>query len=581
MLEFIQLIKQRYQTVLAQLDKKSSRFNDYQQQLEQLLYAEAFLQKGRLIESRPKFPLQIAVIGPTQAGKSSIVNLLLKTSLAGVSPLAGYTVHPHAYCHDLQSAGLATGLQDYFGRFQCLEQAMLSHDRLDCFSLAEIGGRSPLLPACVCWDTPDFDSIDAADYREGVIRTIALADIVVLVVSKEKYADQSVWEVMKTIAGFQQPTLICVNKLSEGSETEILQSLQQKWRQHRQDPLPDMVPLMFHKLDGIPAWPASAGQALFKLAKKVAHAKQPQHSRQFLQHYWRHWLEPVYAEHHAQRSWQVLVDQCIAQGLANYKRDYLEHPHHYQTFQHAVLNMLNLLEIPGTARFIGKARRVMTWPVRTLFSLGRESVQDNPVHEVAVLQQIGEHVLILLADKLLEKNETESQPAVWWKEAAVMLRQHRSEILHAYSLAVADYHRHFQQDVEAAAHRLYHKLQEQPLILNSLRATRATTDAAALLLSIQAGGIGLHDLVLTPIMLTASSLLAESAIGSYMGRVEAELKQHQFATVKRLLFEQGLRGKLDSLPQHSTAANRFNISESQCQQAEQALKEKKHGLRLL
>ena len=104
MLEFIQLIKQRYQNALTQLEKKSPQYFDYQQCAEQLLYAEAFIRKGQLLAAMPHFPLQLAVIGPTQAGKSSIVNLLLNESLAGVSPLAGYTVHPHGFCHGLSSA---------------------------------------------------------------------------------------------------------------------------------------------------------------------------------------------------------------------------------------------------------------------------------------------------------------------------------------------------------------------------------------------------------------------------------------------------------------------------------------------
>ena len=81
--------------------------------------------------------------------------------------------------------------------------------------------------------------------------------------------------------------------------------------------------------------------------------------------------------------------------------------------------------------------------------------------------------------------------------------------------------------MEKTAQRLYHKLQEQPLVLNSLRATRVTTDAAAIALTLQMGGIGVHDLIFAPAMLTVTSLLAESAIGSYMHKVEHELKQHQ------------------------------------------------------
>lgn len=279
MLEFIQLIKQRYQTAVLQLDKNSPQFYLYQQRIEQLLYAEAFIRKGQLQTEQPHFPWQIAVIGPTQTGKSSVVNLLLNTRQAGVSPLAGYTVHPHGYCHALGIERL-NGLQHYFGRFQCLDEALLSSHRYDCYSLSNSQGVSNLLPACVCWDTPDFDSIDATDYREGVIRTIALADIIVLVVSKEKYADQSVWDVMQTIASFQQPTLICINKLSEGGEAEILQSFQEKWQRYRQDALPDIIPLYFQKQDATPVWPVNAGQvlnSLFKKVKKHKHAHYRQH----------------------------------------------------------------------------------------------------------------------------------------------------------------------------------------------------------------------------------------------------------------------------------------------------------------
>lgn len=580
MLEFIQLIKQRYQSVLQELDKKSPYYFDYQQRVEQLLYGEAFIRKGELITEYPNFPLQIAVIGPTQVGKSSIVNLLLGDASAGVSPLAGYTVHPHGYCLGVPVDD-CDGMQHYFGRFQCLNEHMLSRNRYDCYSLTESRAATRLLPECICWDTPDFDSIDAADYREGVIRTIALADVVVLVVSKEKYADQTVWEMMKTIATFQQPTLVCLNKLNEDHAAELCHSLQQKWLQYRPDPLPEIVPLLFQKSGFAPVWPAAFNHALLKLVKKVSHGKHYLYQQQWLNHYWPQWLEPVMAEHQAQQQWQTLVDQAIKEALKVYQRDYLEHPHHYETFQAALLNMLNLLEIPGIARAIGKTRRVMTWPMRKLFNLGARGGKANPGQEVLVLNQIGEHLLIGLADKLLEKSETAAEPAAWWKDIAASLRQARASILYDYDLAIKRYHSDFQQDVEAVAHKLYNKLQEQPVVLNSLRATRTSTDVTAILVALHTGGIGIQDLFITPLMLSITSLLAESAVGSYMNRVAAELKQHQLHTIKDQLFEHRLQQRLYQLPQQGRSALRFNISEALCRQAESALKEKKHGLRVL
>ena len=108
------------------------------------------------------------------------------------------------------------------------------------------------MPHGVLWDTPDFDSIDSATYREGVIRAIALADMIILVVSKEKYADQSVWDMMSTLEALHQPTVICLNKLSEGSETVLIQSLKEKWQLARTDGFPEVVPLYYQKQTGFP-----------------------------------------------------------------------------------------------------------------------------------------------------------------------------------------------------------------------------------------------------------------------------------------------------------------------------------------
>ena len=131
MLEFIQLLQQRYQSVISQLEPHHPQALEYQKRVEELLYAEAFMRKGRLIDEQPGHPLQIAVIGPTQAGKSSVTNLLLNDTQAGVSPLAGYTVHAQGFCHRLTTEA-CEGVQRYFGRFECLEPSALSRTRYDC-----------------------------------------------------------------------------------------------------------------------------------------------------------------------------------------------------------------------------------------------------------------------------------------------------------------------------------------------------------------------------------------------------------------------------------------------------------------
>ncbi len=579
MLEFIQLLNQRYQTILATLKREDPQAALFQQRIEQLFFTEAFIRKGMLIESNPNTPLQIVVVGPTQAGKSSVSNLILDAQLAKASPLAGYTVHPQGFCNQatLQEC---SGLQSYFGRFQQLPLAELNTDRHDCYSLTDQNISSALLPKCVFWDTPDFDSIDSVDYREGVVRTIALADIIVMVVSKEKYADQSVWDMMATIETFHQPTLICVNKLVEGTEDLIKQSLKEKWQHCRKDEFPDVIPLFYDKEKGMPSWPEADNNQFVGLERRVSHKKHFEYQNELLNKYWHSWLEPVVAEHEANRQWRILVDKSIEEAVEEYKRDYLNHPHYYDTFQNTIVELLNLLEIPGIAGALTKTRRALTWPVRKLMSLGKKMIAPE-TQEEGVLTQIGEHLLISFSDQLLEKIDSEHQQSKWWKDSYSLVRQERKEILKDYEEAIEGYCLSFKDEVRATASRLYDKLSEQPLLLNTLRATRISTDIAAMVLILETGGIGVHDLVITPAMLAVTSLLAESAIGSYINKVEVELKQKQLETVKNDLFIAHIQKALYTLPEKLSDNYRFNISEEVLQQAAQQRNEKKNGIRIL
>jgi hypothetical protein len=579
MLEFIQLLKQRYQSVLSQQGNEARR-TLYQQRIDQLILAEAFIRKGQLLNRTAVQPLHIAVAGPTQAGKSSLVNVLLDCQLAGVSPLAGYTVHPQGFCHGVSLAA-CHDLAHYFGRFQCVPQNQLSKERYDCYSLTAVNNESPQLPHAVLWDTPDFDSIDSATYREGVIRSIALADVLILVVSKEKYADQSVWEMMTFLEVLHQPVVICLNKLTEGSEAILISSLQEKWQLARADAFPAVIPLFYEKQSGAPQWSLAATQLLRELTHQVSHKKQARFTQELLQKYWQDWLEPIRAEHQALTDWQALCHATIQAALDSYQRDFLNHPHHYETFQQALAELLILLEVPGLASFLAGTRKALTWPVRQVMKLAHKRQHvANTSHEVALLKQLAEHTLVQLVDKLLDHAEY-SQQSQWWKALNSVLRAQRAGLLQDFAEAAQNYHIDFQQDVEHTAQQLYHKLQQQPIVLNTLRTTRVTADAAVIAFTLYTGGIGVQDLVIAPAMLTVTSLLTESAIGSYMHKIENELKQQQFNTVKHTLFIDSLAKRLLALPEQLSTLTYFNISLASLSAAEQQLTDKRHGLRLL
>ncbi|MBT4766107.1 MAG: GTP-binding protein, partial [Methylococcales bacterium] len=265
MLDFIQLLKNRYLNLITYQVSDDTQVTLYQQRIEQLILAESFLKKGQLISTHSERALQVVVIGPTQVGKSSIVNLLLNNTIAGVSALAGYTVHPQGFLagvsgHDHQ------WLEGHFGDFRRVEMKDLNAQDYNAYSLMPADKVPPTpLPDCLLWDLPDFDSIDAAGYREGVLTTIGLADIVVLVVSKEKYADQSVWEMMALLEPLKLPTIIIVNKLVADSQQAVLLSLSDKWRQARKDAVPTIIPLNYQSSGRLETWP----QVEFESARRA------------------------------------------------------------------------------------------------------------------------------------------------------------------------------------------------------------------------------------------------------------------------------------------------------------------------
>lgn len=566
MLEFIQLLKQRYQAIAHE---------NAQNCIEQLILAEACLRKTAFLSQEP--PLQLAVLGPTQAGKSSLVNALLQTEAAGVSPLAGYTVHAQGFCHGVTLTDCRE-LGHYFGRFQQLAVEQLSKERYDCYGLTELHHKSSLLPPAVLWDTPDFDSIESETYREGVLRAVALADVLILVVSKEKYADQSVWQMMNFLHALQQPVLICLNKLNEGQDSVLLASLKDKWQAARNDDFPPVIPLFYDKQQHAPQWLEAHHKVLQQVIAKANRKKHERLSQAFLKKYWQHWLEPVRLEHQALAHWQQCCQQLLNDALVHYQRDFLHHPHHYETFQQALAELLLLLEVPVVANVLANTRKVLTYPIKKLFKRKAKTLAQNS-QELLLLKQIAEHALIQLSDTLLEQSEHGSQ-ARWWQSVNQVLRTERQQLLAHFSSASQHYHVDFQSEVEHTAQQLYQQLQQQPMILNGLRATRVSADAAMIALSLHTGGIGVHDLVLAPAMLTVTSMLTESAIGGYMHKLQQELKQRQLQRVKQL-FSDTLLQQLTVLPEQLPKLKYFNISPATVFAAEQQLTDKRHGLRLL
>jgi signal recognition particle receptor subunit beta len=576
MLSFLRLLKQRYESVLLHLPAEDQlRRQGLRRNLQSLTFAEAFLEKGELNRAHPHHPPEIAILGPTQAGKSSAINWLLDRNLAGVSPLAGYTVHPQGFAVDVAPANLAW-LDVYFRQYRRSERAELSPEDYDAYTLEQAPAteRGSPLDGAVLWDSPDFDSIDAEDYKPAVLRVAALADVAVLVLSKDKYADLSVWELMKLLAPLGQPTVIALNKIDLPDYPALAESLREKWRATRQDAPPPILPIPYIESgEGLAGLRQERAQLLARVAQAKNDIRRNRHAEQadrLLADHWQGWIEPVKAEHRLRAEWLAMVDEAVSDALTRYRRDFLDHPHHYETFQRALAELLTLLEIPGVGGALLAARKVATWPFRQIARLGRSVAgrgEQPDGTEDAILRQAADRIFIQLAENLLLRRDEDPTEAAYWREIAGLFREEKPVLQNHFERSAFAYHHDFQPEIERTARSLYDHLRDHPALLNGLRATRVTTDAAALAIALHTGGIGLQDFVIAPAMLSLTTMLAESALGRYMDKAAADLKRRQSNAVEKL-FNDTLRSQLVRLPGRLEAARRFDISPETLQAAE-------------
>jgi hypothetical protein len=579
MLSFLRLLKHRYESVLAHLPRaEEARRQAWRGNLLSLIFAEAFLEKGELDALHPDHPPQIAVLGPTQAGKSSVINWLLDRTLAEVSPLAGFTVHPQGFALDV-APGRLGWLDGFFRHYRRCRRAELPAGEYGCYALEDAAASEPRSPlnGTVLWDTPDFDSVDAEDYREAVLRVAALADVAVLVLSQDKYADLSVWELMSLLEPLGQPTLICLNKVDPPAWPTLAESLKEKWRATRRDRPPPIVAVPYlEEADslGLARFREQRAELLAHLDTALRAVHRDRHAgqaRRLIDRHWDAWTAPVKAEHALRADWRDLVDGALKDSLQRYRRDYLDHPHHYETFQRALAELLTLLEVPGLAGALIAARKIVTWPVRQLVRLGQIASRRGGAAEgaeTAILHQAAEHLFIQIGETLLLKRYDTPAEEAWWRELATRFQADKPALSRRFETGARDYVRDFQPEIDRTAHRLYDHLREHPAVLNSLRATRVTTDAAALAVALHTGGIGVQDFIIAPAMLSLTSMLAEGALGRFMDKAAADLKQNQMAAVAKL-FETSLRAALLQLPDRLDSAQRFDIPPAALEAAEQ------------
>ena len=568
------------------------RADDLTRRLAALQLAEAALRDLAAVDGPGARPPQVAVMGPTQVGKSTVVNLLLGRCTAEVSPLAGFTIHPQGFALPPQESRL-TWIAPFFPGWERLDDTDLSRDRLDCYTLRRLtGDTAGMNPGTVVWDTPDFDSFRAHSYQRGVLEIAALADAIVLVVSREKYADLSVWKTLQLLEPLQRALVVCLNKTGEDARDVLVAALRTR--------LAELTPragaievIAMPYCPGIDdlvttAPPREAAELRAALQRALTNDDRSRRAagvHRLLQQHWTVWMEPVRAELEAAGAWEQSIDAAIGQALDAYRDEFLEHPQRFDTFRLAILELLQLLELPGLARALTRIRQTLTWPARQLLDSRRlktltgrlrgRAAHDLPGEEL-VLRDLLEHLLTSLSRDALRRGTPQAADTAFWQALGLRLAERHAALTAQFAAAAHRHHLAFQSEIESAAHDLYENLQQKPALLNTLRAARLTTDAAGIALALKTGGVGLNDLLFAPAMVSLTSILTEGALGSYMTHVAGRLKQRQYAAVERDIFNGPVRDALRGLTANLEAPGLFGISHAEYAVAEQTLAEWRH-----
>jgi hypothetical protein len=577
-----------------------------------LALAEAALRLGRGRPGLGEWPLQVALLGPTQVGKSTVFNLLLGREISPVSPLAGFTVHPFACvvgsaappratsatggrCHEGSSTETRGWTHGVFPGWRQAAPAELHRDDLAAYSLITLDDAIPAflsagaaLGPAVFWDTPDFDSLAAAEYRRGVLETAALADLYLLVLSKEKYSDLSVWNMLKLLSPLGRPLIICLNKLTPDSAEAVQRSLRERLAEYGQrwGEVP-IFPLEYRPELAAVADPNAVPDSreliaplAAELGKRMAglRGRSLAGVRALVEEHWPAWIAPIRAEHAALAEWDHLVQAGLQQFLGRYQQDYLDHPQRYDSFRRAALELLHLLEIPKLSKWIAAARQTVTWPIRQVWGAGRELLRagGRPQHELGpettVLIDSLDNMLMWLERELTRRSLRDAPGAAVWRAIAQRVQSDEQRLRGVFEKALLSHHEEVRREVQAAASQLYEELRKHPARLAALRTGRAAIDAAALALAVKTGGLTPVDAVFAPASFAVSSLLMEGIAGLQMGSVARNLKKQQLEAVQTQLVQGVLGAELYGLATNLQMRGLLGISPQRLEEAARALR---------
>lgn len=529
-----------------------------------LLLADGLL-RNVVGAASPGRPFHITVFGGTQVGKSTVVNVLAGRELARVHHTAGFTRHAQGFTPPGLSPDAALApFPRAFPGYDRVPREALSMERPMEYSLEELSAPTALGDA-VLWDAPDCDAVDSSLFQQGFVEALTLADCVVYVTSREKYAVNAILAWVARLGESGVAVVSVLNMTPHSQQPELVADMSSALKRVAEHDLPnraktdaiapdDLPPIIAFEYvaDGdVTALYDSAYEPARRLREQALAAAEQSRQRGparktaaigWITEALPSILEPALHDLDAWQQWNDALDQALKQFVEDYRRFYLNDPQRYDAFSRVGLEILELLNppIPGLKKTLSVVRTAVSLPARALLAGGRAAYNyatsggkgfGKPAaipHEVTTYREANDRLLNHLARYLEQRRRgAEGGGENFWQALDQGWEAQLPVIEDEFQSALAAHRARTEQWIKEAAESIYKELARSPVKLNMLRSSRIAADAAAIVVSVKTGGPGdiVHDLVVAPALMSVVEAATRQIAGSYVEQCKAQLRE--------------------------------------------------------
>ncbi len=500
---------------------------------------------GPFLDGQTAAPLHIAVVGGAGAGKSTVANLLTGAAQAEANPQAGFTRHPIAYT-SANGALTWPGHLGFLGLLQRLPEPAPASLDADVYQVRRVpaGEGFSLLPRFVVWDCPDMTTWAATGYVPRLLEIAALADVVVYVASDERYNDEVPTQFLRLILQAGKPVVVCLMKMKEADALALVAHFQQEVL----DRLPSgtvaclAVPHLTPEQLADPA--RLAGRYRVPLLNQVNVLGEPPEAARRRAVQWavsylvaaqERLLGVARQDLEALQDWRAVVHAGQVEFDQRYRREFLT-SEKFRHFDEALVRLLELLELPGVGRLVSNTLWVLRTPYRLVKGLVVKALR-RPEAPNMPEQPILEEALAGWLDLLRKEAARRAGTHPVWAHIeqgfdtglAELARDRFQQGFRSFRLGLAE-------EVDRTARAIYEELEKNPAVLNTLRGSKFTLDAGAIVAAVATGGQHWAlDFVLVPLAASITHQLVEVLGKQYVDNQREFTRNRQQALVSQYL----------------------------------------------